>query len=130
MTTTPSAPRSRGAPCPSPARSPARPPNPLPDGRSALHGASTRAIDPGSLDCFMAVYGRHLAALVRRPSIGYAYGPDAVPGVVVRMRTALASGRYNLDGMALRGTCRTLGLRPTRRAIDAYLSGQAPRGTV
>lgn len=127
MTTPPSALRSRGAPCPSPATSASHQPEPRSAGCSGPHRAIPRRIDPRSLDAFMAIYARHLRALVRLPSLGYAYGLEAVPGVVARMRTAFAEGRYDLAGLAVRGTCRTLGLRPTRRAIDTYLLGQASR---
>lgn len=124
MTTRRHAPRPfLGPPCPSPAATAHSPTLTLPGPRSVAPTASPGPIDPDRLTRFLARYERNLRALVPLRALGYAYGLDAVPGVVARMRRAFETNTYSLDGDALRGTCRALGIRPTRQAINAYLQG-------
>ena len=84
------------------------------------------------LDAFMQLYAEALLSCVTadraRPESErvYFYGPEGVSLVVAKMREAFANDSYNLDGPAIRKACRKLGIRPTRKAIRAYLETGAP----
>jgi hypothetical protein len=80
-------------------------------------------INPASLETFMTVYARHLAACVRELPDEYAWPIENLPLVLGRMRPALESGSYCHDSHAFRRTCKALGIKHTRKAISAFLSG-------
>ena len=83
----------------------------------------TRQIDNTRLDTFMAHYEPHLTAVVQERPEEYCYPVSTVPQVAQRMRAAFERGSYNHDGLAIARTCRALGLKHTRKAIEAFLSG-------
>jgi hypothetical protein len=82
------------------------------------------------IDTFMAVYERHLTAVISDPKNqyseanpgGYCYGPEAVPGVVSKMRGAFLAGTFNKDGLAIKRACKELGIPYTYAGIKAYLN--------
>jgi len=76
-----------------------------------------------NLDNFMQVYARHLPICIQEHPNDYTYGIDHVPHVVARMRQAFAKNSYNLDGAAIRRTCRELKIPYTRKGIAKYLRG-------
>jgi hypothetical protein len=117
-----------GSPCPPPALEPLAPAVIPHDARSAVLAAPPRLLRPDRVTQFMGHYERHLRALVVQPSLGYAFALADVPAVVARMRRAFEADTYSLDGHALRGTCRALGIRSTRQAINAYLQGAPHSG--
>ena len=74
-----------------------------------------------SLDKFMEVYTPHLLQAVAQHPEDYGFGPDKVPQVAERMKSALATGSYNHDGRAFKATCKSLGIPYTRTAIEKFL---------
>lgn len=83
-----------------------------------------RTIDPAKLDTFCAHYGPNLERAVRERPDEYAFPIEEVPLVLGRMRAALERGSYNHAGHALRWTCKALGMKHTRTAIEAYLRAE------
>jgi hypothetical protein len=71
---------------------------------------------------FAVPYTRHLEACVRRRPDEYCYTLEEVPDVVRRMTLAFTAGTYNADGLAIRATCRELGLKPSRRALERFFN--------
>lgn len=72
------------------------------------------------VDKFIEVYRVKLKEAVRtRPEI-YVWPLSEVPTVVNRMRAALIAGSYNHDTLAIKWTCKELGIKFTRRAIEAF----------
>lgn len=73
----------------------------------------------------MAAYEPALYAALKSHPDDYAYGPEEVPRFLPIWRKTLQSGNFNHSGPAMRGACRALGIRPTRKAILAFLAGEA-----
>ena len=46
-----------------------------------------------------------------------------LPQAVQDMRIALLLGKYKVDSLPVLKTCIRLGIKPTKRGIDAFLSG-------
>lgn len=84
-----------------------------------------RQVNPAQLARFCEMYGPNLERAVREKGDEYAFQIEEVPQVLGRMRAALERGSYNHAGHALRWTCKELGLKHTRRAIEAFLVGGA-----
>lgn len=80
-----------------------------------------RNLNAASLSTFMAIYADHLRDVVSDPTNGYWYGVDAVPQVVGKMYIALRENTYNHDGLAFKRTCKSLGIKYTRKAIEEFL---------
>ena len=88
---------------------------------------------------FMAVYGEELERATREHPADYrwAHAPTIVHGncgnttfpartvaqVAANMRLAILSGGYSHDGRAFKATCKRLGIKHTRRAIQAFCFG-------
>lgn len=81
-----------------------------------------RIVHPGNLQCFMEVYGPALLFEVQTNPDEYGYPETEVPKVVERMRAAFERGSYNHDGKAIKATCKFLGIKYTRTAIEAFIS--------
>jgi hypothetical protein len=88
-------------------------------------------INAANLDRFMAIYQPALreAVLTMAPQ-EYGFGVDEVPAVAARMRAAFERGSYNHDGRAIRATCKALGFKHTRTAIEAFLRAPAEPAAV
>lgn len=84
---------------------------------------TTRKVDPFRLDLFCSAYLVNLEQAVKDYGDEYDYQVADCPTVVVKMRKAFDRGDYNHNGRAIRSTCRELGLKHTRKAIETYLSG-------
>ena len=78
-------------------------------------------VDQAKLNQFMEVYARALGNAVLEHPKEYVYSLSLVPTVVERMRAALESGSYNHDGRAFKGTCKALGIKHTRKEIEAFI---------
>jgi hypothetical protein len=72
----------------------------------------------------MRIYAEQLAKAVAAHRIDYAYDVSQVPMVCERMRAAIERGSFNKEGFAFKGTCKTLGIKHTYTAINAYLAGK------
>lgn len=76
-----------------------------------------------NLSAFVNEYRKQLTqAVTLRPDL-YAYSTDLVPLVVDRMASAFEHRTYNHDSLAIKWTCKVLGIRHTRKAIDAFIQG-------
>ena len=74
------------------------------------------------VETFVSFFATELAkAVVERPD-EYGFPVDEVPIVVNRMRQAFIRGSYNHDGVAIRRTCKCLGLKHTRTAMEAWFN--------
>lgn len=83
-----------------------------------------RIVHPGNFECFMEVYSEALVKCVSDFPEDYPWYKEGLPiqTVVERMRVALNSGSYNHDGRAFSATCKKLGIRHTRRAIEQFIT--------
>ena len=84
---------------------------------------------PG-LAAFMDAYRPALHAAVAARPTEYALHPTETPAAyadstATRMEAAFARGTYNHDGRAIRAACKALGIPHTRKAIEAFLTGDA-----
>lgn len=70
---------------------------------------------------FADEYTKALAECVADPKHGYFFGLDAVPAVAAKMIAATFDGTANYDGPAFKLTCKRLGIKHTRKAINAYV---------
>ncbi len=76
-----------------------------------------------NLDTFMTRYAANLALVVMQYPQEYAWPVADVPTVAARMRAAFERNSYNLDGRAIKMTCKQFKIKPTRTAINAFLNG-------
>jgi hypothetical protein len=72
---------------------------------------------------FMEVYAEELAKAVEKYPSEYGFPVSEVPVVVGRMKAAMERGSFNHAGHAFKATAKRLGIKPTRQAIVAYISG-------
>lgn len=70
---------------------------------------------------FMAIYTPCLAETLEKYPNEYAWPKADVPVVAARVREAIRNGTYNHDGRAIKATCKKLGIKHTRKAIQAFL---------
>lgn len=76
------------------------------------------------LAAFMKVYKAKLTHAVKKYPEEYLWADTlSVDEVARRMERAFERGSYNINGRAIDLTCKTLGLKPTRESINAYLYG-------
>jgi hypothetical protein len=94
-----------------------------PELRADLIPLLKAAGDTGNLDTWVKTYEEQLLKAVREHPEEYAYGEDKVPSVAAKMAVAFEKGTFNHDGRAIKATCRALGIKHTRTAIKAYISG-------
>lgn len=73
------------------------------------------------MEKFFKVYEEQLREVVSNPANGYSYGVELVPTVVQKMRAAVLNGSYNKDGIALKRTCKILGIPYTYAGISSYV---------
>lgn len=70
---------------------------------------------------FLAEYTRILSEQVTLFPARYAFGLDRVPSFSKEMVDGLACGLGSNTGYACKATCKLLGIKPTYKAIEAYL---------
>jgi hypothetical protein len=75
------------------------------------------------VDEWMVIYIEELKSAITNHPSEYVYGLDQVPVVAERMKLAFLNGTYNHDSRAIKGTCKRLGIKTTRKAIEAYFNG-------
>ena len=85
-----------------------------------------RTVVKEKLDTFTEEFRAALNLAVLMYPQEYAYPLSEIPAIVERMRVAFDRGSYNYDSRAIRITCKVLGIKPTRKAIEAYLT--TPKG--
>lgn len=81
-----------------------------------------RTVKPEKLAAFMEVYEPALAQAAMTYPKEYGFIAAEVPFVAERIRFSLKRGTYNHDGRAFKATCKALGIKHTRTAIEAYLN--------
>ena len=74
------------------------------------------------VDQFVVVYAAELENAVRKRPEMYGFGLDCVPIVVEKMRNAFYEGSYIYDSHAIRATCKVLGIKHTRKAMEAFFN--------
>lgn len=72
---------------------------------------------------FILVYTQELTRAVADHPAEYGFPVANVPTVVEKMRAAIEVGSFNHDGRAFKATCKRLGIKYTRRAINDYVRG-------
>ena len=82
------------------------------------------------LDEWFALYLPHLTRCVQEKPELYASPVGAVPAVVARLRAAIEkAGSFNAinkDSPAIKATCKTLGIKHTYKALDAWAASEPP----
>jgi hypothetical protein len=90
-------------------------------------------IDEGRLDTFMVAYEAALRGQIAKHPEEYAYGPEAIPGVVAKMRAAFRDGAqrgkpggagWPAKGPSMSSAARAVGVSPTYKALGPYLRGE------
>ena len=72
-------------------------------------------------ELFERTYTEELtAAVLAHPDV-YTWPIDAVPQVSARMMFAIDRKSYSKDSLAMRATCKKLGIKYTYTAIDAFV---------
>lgn len=71
---------------------------------------------------FMHVYGPTLKELHAKNPGHYVWPPEALPEVLKRMAVAFHAGTYHHDGTAIQATCKALGIKHTRKAMEAFFN--------
>jgi len=74
------------------------------------------------VDKFIEVYARELESAVIAHSDEYGFSLVDLERVVERMRNAFYEGTYNHDGRAIRRTCRVLGIKHTKTALEEFFN--------
>jgi hypothetical protein len=83
----------------------------------------SRIVDTQRLALWGAVYRVELAKSVEKYPEDYRWPVSDVPSVAAKMQMAFERGSYNHDGKAIKATCRALGLKHTRKAIEGFITG-------
>lgn len=92
---------------------------------SLMKKETLRIVAPLQLAAFMAVYREELtAAHAARPDL-YAFPSSHLPFVADRMQEAIRRGTYSYDSPAFHSTAKRLGIKPTRTAIEAFLTASS-----
>jgi len=71
---------------------------------------------------FCDVYRVELEKAVMEFPQQYTYSVSLVPDVVYRMREAFIAGTYNYGGIAIRRTCKILGIKHTIKAMEQFFN--------
>lgn len=69
---------------------------------------------------FMVAYSRNLLAAVTQYPGEYVFGEGKVDEVSKKMRAAFVSGSYSHQGRAIKATCKELGIKHTRKAMEEF----------
>lgn len=85
----------------------------------------THSLNAERFASFTHAYRAGLAKAIEEHPEEYADGvKNNVFGVATRMLEAVERGSYNHDGRGFKNACKALGLKHTRKAIEAYLKGE------
>lgn len=74
-----------------------------------------------NLETFLTVYADSLRDCRSKDNSKYVWSIEELPLVTERMQAAIKRGSYSHDGAAFRETCKRLGIKYTRKAIEAYI---------
>ena len=75
---------------------------------------------------FCEVYEEVLTECVLKYPKKYAYPVTSVPMVACKMKWAFNDGTFHHSGMAIRKTCKAVGIKPTRREMLKYFRPNTP----
>lgn len=79
----------------------------------------------GHLNLFRTVYTEELARAVSERPDEYAFPASDAPVVADRMIAGFLRGSASNNGIAIRRTCKRIGIGTTYKAISCYLNGEA-----
>lgn len=91
---------------------------------AALEASAARRAERVLL--FITRYEPHLRDCQREMPEQYGFSDKHIPVVVGRMRISFLQGSYNHDGPAIKRTCRELGIKHTRKAMEAWFNDAQP----
>lgn len=74
------------------------------------------------MQTFLGIYSEELKRAREERPDEYAWPVDELPRVLKRMTDALIRGTYNKDSIAIRRTCKRLGIKHTYQAINASIA--------
>lgn len=80
---------------------------------------AVKATEP--IDRFMAAYEPALYEALRKHPDEFSYTSAEVPDFLPRWRNTLLTKDFNHDGYAMRGACKRLGIKCTKKALLAFL---------
>jgi hypothetical protein len=72
---------------------------------------------------FCEEYEKQLMIAVQTYPSDYFYGPEKVPETARKMAIAFKNNTYNYDSKGIKFTCKSLGIKHTRKAINEYIKG-------
>jgi len=96
-------------------------------------GRGEPKIHEGRLELFMDAYETALRGQIAAHPEEYSYGPEAIPGVVSKMRAAFREGAlkgkpsgagWPTQGASMKQAARAVGIKPTFKALGPYLRGE------
>jgi 3-dehydroquinate dehydratase len=73
---------------------------------------------------FAKVYRVELERRVRSHPEVYWYPVEEVPAVVDKMTLAFVAGTYNHDSVAIRATCKKMGIPYSRRGLESFFNAE------
>jgi hypothetical protein len=74
-----------------------------------------------NMDIFLAAYEAALTEARTKHPEDYGFPIDQLPVVFQRMKAAIIRNSYNYDGRAFRLACKAVGIKHTRKAIEAFI---------
>lgn len=74
-------------------------------------------------ETFLIIYTDKLESAIRKAPDKYTYPVEQAPEIAAKMTAALARGSANKDSLAIRQTCKNLGIAYRYTDIAAYLKG-------
>ena len=72
---------------------------------------------------FIGIYKPTLLECIRSYPNKYTYGEDSLDQVTENMSSAFLDNCYNTDGIAIRHTCKALGIKHAHRAMEKFFNG-------
>lgn len=79
------------------------------------------AVNETKLEQFFTIYVEKLKEAIADDPERYAFHVDRAEEVSARMKLAFRANSYNYDSQAIRMTCKELGIKHTKKSIEAFL---------
>jgi hypothetical protein len=83
-----------------------------------------RPINPENFALWCNEYAKQLPLAVVKYPENYSWPLENAPMVAEKMNAAFERGSYNYDSHAIKMTCKALGLKHTKTAIEGFLRAQ------
>lgn len=78
-----------------------------------------------NIDKFMEVYAKVLPEVRKEHPDLYTWPEEQTPQVLEKMKVAFEKGTFNHDGLAMRKTCKALGIKHTRTSMLTFFKETA-----